>query len=58
MHRYLLGHYGFPFESWSEAVQTQLKSTWNEYLRADGLRDIVARWHQKGGMAAEPARNP
>jgi serine/threonine protein kinase len=46
MHRYLSTHYGFPFESWSLAIQEQLITTWSEYLRPGGLRDIVASWRQ------------
>jgi hypothetical protein len=44
IHRYLSGRYGSPFDSWSAAVQEALKSTWKEYLRPGGLREVVMRW--------------
>lgn len=44
----LPSQYGFPFESWSRVVQTELKATWQEYLRPGGLRDIVRQWRDSG----------
>jgi hypothetical protein len=46
MHRRLEARYGRSFESWTTRVQGQLKAAWNEYLRAGGLRDVVAAWRQ------------
>jgi serine/threonine protein kinase len=44
MHRYLDDRYGFPFNSWAGIVQEQITSSWDEYLRPGGLRDVVAQW--------------
>jgi serine/threonine protein kinase len=47
MHDLLEVRYGFPFKSWPDQVQEQLKATWTEYLRPGGLRDIVAGWRSR-----------
>jgi len=39
MHKFLAGHYFFPFASWSSHVQSQLQEAWAEYLRPGGVRD-------------------
>lgn len=44
MRAHLNSRYGYSFDSWPIEVQDQLKSTWREYLRPGGLRDLVARW--------------
>jgi len=44
LHRYLRGRYRLPFESWTERVRHQLQAAWKEYLRPQGLRDVVAEW--------------
>lgn len=43
MHHYLQTRYGFPFESWSTLIQNQLRTTWDEYLGPNGLRDVLTR---------------
>jgi serine/threonine protein kinase len=47
MHTYLQARYAFPFQSWSTRVQEELKTAWNEYLPAGGLRDTVDSWREK-----------
>ncbi len=41
--KYLPSKYGFPFESWSEGVQMELKDTWREYGKSNGLCSAVGR---------------
>jgi hypothetical protein len=45
--RFLEIRYRFPFDSWQVPVQQELRKTWNDYLRAGGLRDLVAAWRGK-----------
>jgi hypothetical protein len=34
---FLSAHYGFPFDSWSEDVKTELRNAWQEYIKPGGL---------------------
>lgn len=46
LHKYLQSHYAYPFSSWSEHVQQQLITTWDQYLKKGGLCKIVATWKE------------
>jgi serine/threonine protein kinase len=47
MHEYLAARYVVPFRAFPARIQQELLATWNEYLKPNGLHDVVSSWQRK-----------